>query len=115
MFEIFSALGDETRLSLLVKLRAGVLSATTLSEGAPVTRQAILKHLNVLEGAGLVSHQKRGREVLYVLEPRPLQEAQAYLDKISAGWDRAIARLRSMVEEPPKLKPHAASRARHRT
>ncbi len=47
--EIFSALGDETRLALIVKLRAGFLSATTLSDGAPVTRQAILKHLNVLE------------------------------------------------------------------
>ena|SRR5438270_9274030 len=102
--EIFSALGDQTRLALLVKLRAGVLSATALSEGAPVTRQAILKHLNVLENAGLVSHQKQGREVLYSFEPRPLHDAQAYLERISAGWDRAIARLRSLVEEPPANK-----------
>jgi len=110
--EIFSALGDETRLALLVKLRTGILSATTLSEGAAVTRQAILKHLNVLENAGLVSHEKRGREVLYSLEPQPLQDASAFLEKISAGWDRAIARLRVMVEEQPKPAPRKTVRSK---
>jgi DNA-binding transcriptional ArsR family regulator len=111
--EVFSALGDETRLALIVKLRTGFLSATTLSDGAPVTRQAILKHLNVLESAGLVSHEKRGREVLYALEPRRLQDATAFLERISAGWDRAIARLRVMVEEPPKSVPRKSARPKH--
>jgi len=111
--EIFSALGDETRLALIVKLRTGFLSATTLSESATVTRQAILKHLNVLESAGLVSHEKRGREVLYSLEPQPLREATAYLERISAGWDRAIARLRVMVEEPPKSGPRKSGRSKN--
>jgi DNA-binding transcriptional ArsR family regulator len=99
---VFFALGDGTRLSVVRKLGAeSGLSATALSEGAKVTRQAIVKHLRVLEGAGLVTHEKRGREVLYVLDGGALVEARAFLDGISAGWDRAIDRLRQMVEEPP--------------
>jgi DNA-binding transcriptional ArsR family regulator len=100
---VFFALGDETRLSLLRKLGVGkALSATVLSGGAGVTRQAIVKHLRVLEDAGLVTHERRGREVLYTLEARRLEEARAFLKGISAGWDRAIERLRRMVEKPPR-------------
>jgi DNA-binding transcriptional ArsR family regulator len=102
--DVFFALGDRNRLSLVRKLGSGgALSATVLSDGAKVTRQAIVKHLQVLEGAGLVTHEKRGREVLYALEPRRLDEARAFLDTVSAGWDRAIDRLRELVEksEPP--------------
>lgn len=99
--DVFFALGDQTRLSLVRALGAGeALSATALSGNAKVTRQAIVKHLQVLENAGLVSHEKRGREVLYALEARRLDEARAFLDAISARWDRAIDRLRDLVEEP---------------
>lgn len=99
--EVFFALGDRTRLSLVRKLGGGgALSATALSDGAKVTRQAIVKHLNVLEAAGLVTHEKRGREVLYALEAQRLVEARAFLEAMSAGWDRAIERLRDLVEEP---------------
>jgi DNA-binding transcriptional ArsR family regulator len=101
--EVFFALGDGTRLSLVRKLSSGgASSATVLSGGAKVTRQAIVKHLQVLEGAGLLTHEKRGREVLYALDARRLEEARAFLDGISAGWDRAIERLRQMVEEPAR-------------
>jgi DNA-binding transcriptional ArsR family regulator len=101
--EVFSALGDRTRLSVLRKLSAeGALSATALSEGAAVTRQAIVKHLQVLEGAGLVKHEKRGREVLFALEERRLAEARVFLEGVSAGWDRALERLRRMVEAPER-------------
>src|SRR5262245_39116646 len=86
--DVFFALGDETRLSVVPRLGSrGALSATALAEGAPVTRQAIAKHLRVLEGAGLVSHEKQGREVLYVLDAKRLGDAQAFLEGISAGWD----------------------------
>ncbi len=99
--ELFFALGDGTRLSVVRKLSAGgALSATALSGGAKVTRQAIVKHLQVLEGAGLVTHAKRGREVLYALEPRRLDDARDFLDAVSLAWDRAIERLRRLVEEP---------------
>ena len=98
--ELFFALGDGTRLSVVRKLGSGgALTATALSQGARVTRQAIAKHLRVLEGAGLVTHEKRGREVLYALEASRLDDARAFLDAVSADWDRAIDRLRKLVEE----------------
>jgi DNA-binding transcriptional ArsR family regulator len=97
---LFFALGHETRLALVRRLGMGPLSATALSERAPITRQAITKHLRVLEDTGLVTQEKRGREVLYAIEPRRLQEARAFLDAMSASWDRAIDRLRRTVEDP---------------
>ena len=100
---VFFALGDPTRLSVVRRLsRDGARSATALADGADVTRQAIAKHLRVLEEAGVVSHEKRGREVLYALERQRLDEAQQFLDHVSAGWDRALDRLRRLVEEPKK-------------
>ena len=105
--DLFFALGDGTRLSVVRKLGSGgALSATELSDGAKVTRQAIVKHLQVLHDAGLVTPEKRGREVLYSLEPRRLAEARAFLDGVSASWDRAIERLRKLVEEPRHSRTH---------
>ena len=102
---MFFALGDRTRLSVVQKLGAGgSSSATALSDGAKVSRQAIVKHLQVLEGAGLVTREKQGREVLYALDSRRIDEARAYLDAVSLSWDRALERLRRMVEEPPARK-----------
>lgn len=95
---VFFALGDDTRLSIVRKLGAGPRSATELADGARVTRQAITKHLHVLEDAGLVERTKSGREVLYALEGQRLEDARTFLDAISAGWDRALARLRAQVE-----------------
>jgi DNA-binding transcriptional ArsR family regulator len=99
--EVFFALGDATRLAVVKKLGAeGALSATALSDGAKVSRQAIAKHLRVLEGAGLATSEKRGREVLYALAPERLEDARAFLDGVSESWDLAIERLRALVEEP---------------
>jgi DNA-binding transcriptional ArsR family regulator len=101
--QLFFALGHGTRLSVVTKLGAtGALSATTLSQGAKVSRQAIVKHLQVLEDAGLVSSAKRGRDVLYALETDRIDDARAFLDGISASWDRAIDRLRRLVEAHDK-------------
>lgn len=96
---VFAALGDETRLSLVAALcRRAALSVTRLSEGAAVTRQAIRKHLRVLEHAGVVASERQGRETLFRLEPDGLDEARRYLDRVSAEWDRALARLKAFVE-----------------
>jgi DNA-binding transcriptional ArsR family regulator len=76
------------------------MSATALSAQATITRQAVTKHLHVLEGAGLVTHERRGREVLYVLETKRLGEARVFLDDISTRWDHALDRLRELVESP---------------
>jgi DNA-binding transcriptional ArsR family regulator len=98
---VFFALGDGTRLMLVRRLlAAGALSATALAHDAAVSRQAIVKHLQVMEEAGLVQRARHGREVLYAVDGRRVDEARAFLDAISAGWDRAIERLRKMVEPP---------------
>ena len=74
------------------------MSISSLTAGARVTRQAITKHLRVLEGAGLVSGKRRGRESLWQLERRRLRQARRYLDAISRQWDEALLRLQKLVE-----------------
>jgi DNA-binding transcriptional ArsR family regulator len=97
---VFAALGDPTRLRLVARLSVdGPLSITRLSEGAGVTRQAITKHLEALADAGLVQHNWRGRERIWELEPRRLEMARRWLDRISDQWDAAIGRLRAFVDE----------------
>ncbi len=96
---LFAALGDETRLGLVARLSTeGSVSIAGLTTGTGVTRQAVTKHLQVLEGAGLVRGSRQGRETLWRLEPRRLDVARAYLDVISERWDRAIGRLMAHVE-----------------
>jgi DNA-binding transcriptional ArsR family regulator len=98
---VFAALGDETRLQLVSRLcHEGPLSISRLSEGVSMTRQAISKHLGALEGAGLLTGERRGRERVYQLAPARLLAAQRYLEQVSAQWDDAIGRLRAHVEEP---------------
>ncbi len=97
---LFAALGDETRLRLLVRLSAGGPdSIARLSARSPVSRQAIRKHLDALSRAGLVRGSRRGREHIWQLEPKRLADAQVYLDQISRQWDDALDRLKRFVEE----------------
>lgn len=96
---LFAALGDETRLLLVSRLGDGEpISITRLTVGARVTRQAITKHLRVMQRAGIVRTARRGRERLWQLEKRRVQEAHRYLALISQQWDDALARLRRMLE-----------------
>ncbi len=97
---MFAALGDTTRLNLLAKLSEGTpFSIVRLTEGSALTRQAITKHLRVLQDARLVRGVRRGRENLFELEPRRLDEARRALDGISRQWDQALARLKAFVEK----------------
>jgi DNA-binding transcriptional ArsR family regulator len=97
---VFAALGDETRLSLIGKLSNGPpQSISRLAEGSTLTRQAITKHLRVLEGAGVVSSVRAGRESLFAFKPEPLREVQSYLARVSDQWEDALARLKSFVED----------------
>jgi DNA-binding transcriptional ArsR family regulator len=97
---VFAALGDATRLRLVARLSGGQpKSITQLSAGAAVTRQAITKHLHVLAEAGLVRSHRQGREQMWELNPRQIQEARRRLDWIAEQWDGALARLKRMVEE----------------
>lgn len=95
----FAALGDTTRLSVLARLAKGEpQSISRLTEGTRLTRQAVSKHLRVLEGAGVVRSVRVGRESRFTLEPKPIDEARAYLDLVSQQWDVALARLKAFVE-----------------
>jgi len=97
---VFAALGDETRLALVARLaRCDAASITELTRHSRLTRQAITKHLRVLERAGMVRCARAGRESRFELDPRPLSEIEAYVQRLSREWDQALARLKSLVEE----------------
>jgi DNA-binding transcriptional ArsR family regulator len=96
---VFAALGDETRLRIVSRLcEGGPTSITRLTEGSEVTRQAITKHLYIMEEAGLVRSTRQGRESVWELEPVRLEDARRCLDAISKQWDDAIGRLKRLVE-----------------
>jgi DNA-binding transcriptional ArsR family regulator len=99
---VFAALGDETRLRLLMRLgTGGPLSISRLTEGSGITRQGVTKHLGVLAGAGLVRRTRRGKESLWQVEHRKLEEARRSLELIAQQWDRALSRLKLFVERKP--------------
>jgi DNA-binding transcriptional ArsR family regulator len=96
---VFAALGDETRLSLLAKLCSGQrYSIAELTEGTKLTRQAVTKHLRVLERVRIVHGTRAGRESLFAFDPRPVIEMKEYLDLVSKQWDGTLARLKKFVE-----------------
>ena len=96
---IFAALGDPTRLSLVLRLgQKGPMSITRLTDKTDVTRQAVSKHLAILQDAGLVKSATRGRERIWELAPDRFDDARAELDRISASWDAALDRLKRFVE-----------------
>jgi DNA-binding transcriptional ArsR family regulator len=98
--QVFAALGDETRLALVRTLARGTpRSISQLAQGSRLTRQAISKHLRVLEGAGIVASARVGRESRFQLQPEPLQEMRSYLERVSSQWEEALGRLRSFIEE----------------
>jgi DNA-binding transcriptional ArsR family regulator len=97
---VFAALGDDTRLSLIAKLCTGQpYSISQLTEGSRLTRQAITKHLRVLQSVGIVHSVHRGRESLFEFDPKPLEETRKYLNFVSEQWDHALSRLKSFVED----------------
>lgn len=97
---LFAALGDPVRLRLVRRLASGEPSSiTALTKGTRVTRQAVTKHLRVLERAGVVASERRGRERVWRLLPSQLASAQAMLAGFSSQWDDALARLKRAVEE----------------
>jgi DNA-binding transcriptional ArsR family regulator len=97
---VFAALGDETRLSVLARLAKGeAQSISRLTAGTRLTRQAVTKHLRVLEGAGVVRCVRVGRESQFELEPKPIDDVREYLERVSKQWDGALARLKSLVED----------------
>ena len=97
---IFAALGDPVRLGMVARLcHDGPLPTIQLQQGTLVSRQAVTKHLRILEDAGLVQSRRVGRDRQWQLEARRLTEVRRYLDQVSAQWDATLERLRKFVED----------------
>ena len=95
---VFAALADDTRWAILVRLGEGPASASALAREFPVSRQAIVKHLEVLRGAGLVESEQRGREVVHRALGGRLTDLARDLDRIGAEWESRLARIKRLAE-----------------
>ncbi|MET9901146.1 metalloregulator ArsR/SmtB family transcription factor [Streptomyces sp. NPDC006446] len=96
---VLGALADPTRRQLLDLLaEQGTATATTLAERLPVSRQAVVKHLAVLDAAGLVSGGRVGREVRYALRPAALDATARWMAALAADWDRRLANIKRVAE-----------------
>jgi len=98
----FAALAAPPRRSLLLNLAEhSPRTATQLATDYTITRQGILKHLRILQAAGLVSVQQAGREKQYALTPAPLTELEQFVREVNALWDKRLGRLKAFVENNP--------------
>lgn len=96
---VFTALADPTRRQLLTNLaQHSPRTATQLATQYAITRQGILKHLRVLEGAGLVAVHQQGREKRYTLTPEPLAEVNRWTQTLTGLWDKRLSRLKTLLE-----------------
>lgn len=101
--EVFAALADPTRRDVIRMLsREGETTASRLAEDLPVSRQAIAKHLEALEDAGLVASERVGREHRYRLTPAPMAEAVSWMASVGSEWDERLRRLRTHLENRRK-------------
>jgi DNA-binding transcriptional ArsR family regulator len=97
--ELWSAIGDPSRrrvLDLLVS--SGEATASWLAGQVPFSRQAVSKHLAVLEQAGLISRRKEGREVRYRVDPERLDEATSAMNRVAGEWDRRLGAIKRLAE-----------------
>jgi DNA-binding transcriptional ArsR family regulator len=102
---VFAALADPTRWRLLGMLaQQGEGTATNLSSQLPVSRVAVIKHLGVLDRAGLVTRRRAGREVRYRVEPARLDATARRMADLAAAWDTRLAALKALAEEEPREK-----------
>jgi len=97
--QLFGALADPTRRAVLDHVARGPTTSTRVAEGVGVSRQAVAKHLAILEQAGLVIGEKRGRERVFTVNAGPLETAARYLVRLGAQWDQRLAALRDLVDD----------------
>ena len=96
---VFAALADSTRREIIIKLaESSPKTATQLAHEFPITRQGIVKHLDLLAEAGLVHSQHLGRETRYSLTPEPLANVNEWVARIGALWDARLLRLKEFIE-----------------
>src|SRR5262245_6916151 len=97
--ELWSAIADPSRRRVLdLLVRNGEVSASWLAGHVPFSRQAVSKHLVVLEDVGLVSRRKQGREVLYQVDPGRLDQATRAMADLAAQWDRRLSAIKRLAE-----------------
>jgi DNA-binding transcriptional ArsR family regulator len=100
--DVLAALADPTRRRVLDTVAAhGEASATMIAAELPVSRQAVVKHLAILDRAGLVTNHRHGREVLYAVRPEPLDTAARWISDLAAEWDARLARIKHLAESDP--------------
>jgi DNA-binding transcriptional ArsR family regulator len=96
---LWAAVAEPTRRRLLdALLEQGEATTTMLAEGLPITRQAVAKHLLVLNRVGLVAGERHGREVRYAIRPERLDQASEAMARVAAQWDRRLARIKQIAE-----------------
>ena len=110
--DLWSAVGDPIRRRLLDLLLVGSRTATSLSDELPVTRQAVAKHLGVLDRAGLVHATPTGRERRYEIDEAQLARAVAQLTQVGGAWDARLERIRRIAETIQQSTDRARARAR---
>jgi DNA-binding transcriptional ArsR family regulator len=104
--ELWAAVAEPTRRRLLdVLLARGEATATTLGAELPVSRQAVAKHLAVLDRVGLVEGRREGREVRYTVRPERLDEAIRSMARVAAGWDERLAAIKRLAESAHRERP----------
>jgi DNA-binding transcriptional ArsR family regulator len=104
---VFTALADGTRRSIVEQLGAQPATASDLAGLVPVTRQAVVKHLAVLEDAGLVRRTRDGRRVVYELTPERFADAARWMSDVGAAWDERLDRLAHVVGRDDSPRPWA--------
>jgi DNA-binding transcriptional ArsR family regulator len=103
---VLVALADPTRRRLLDVLSGlGQATASTLARDMPVSRQAVVKHLGVLDGAGLVASTKVGREVRYTVRPDALDATARWMAALAADWDRRLSKIQRFAEAAERDAP----------
>jgi DNA-binding transcriptional ArsR family regulator len=96
---VFAALADDTRWGILTRLGEAPASASALGRELPVSRQAIVKHLEVLRAAGLVEAERQGRELVHRAIGGRLSDVARDLDRIARSWDRRLATIKRLAED----------------
>lgn len=94
---VFGALADPTRRRLLSAIAIHPATATELAGELPISRQAVVKHLNTLARAGLLKRERDGRDVRYRVTPEPLSDAVSWIAEVGGQWDTRLAALRSSL------------------
>jgi DNA-binding transcriptional ArsR family regulator len=107
--ELWSAIADPSRRRVLdLLVRGGEATASTLAQDVPFTRQAVTKHLAVLEDAGLVTRHRVGREVLFRVEPDGLDQATRAMSQLAHDWDRRLRTIKQLAEAAHRARKDAA-------